>query len=568
MEALINNMIKALGWSIFHSIWQGAIIFAILYAFLNIFPKLNAKWKHNLAFSALVITFISFCFTFFSIFRIPSSEAAYPIVMAISEQGMSLSGSYFFLKAEAYFPILISIYLIGIAIQLLVISKGYIQLKTLKKASTSVVPNAWFAVFSQTLHQLKIRKTVQFFLSEKVNVPLVIGYFKPVVLFPIALVNQLDLNQVEAILIHELSHIRRNDYALNLIKTMIETILFFNPFIWLTSRFIHIEREHACDDLVLRHTGTPLTYAHALLKLEILKDKHTPALSLAASGESQHLYQRIKRITNMKTSYINAKQQLLILTLIACTVFSIAWINPTRTTNKSKKESSLTKIKAIATEAKSLEKRLIAVADTDSVKKAKRKYKIIISDDKGGEQVYTSMKDIPDSLRKVIVRSQFIGDSVSAIFRSKAWKNQMDQVLKNALTMEKQMQSAEWKAQMDKVRESALTMKKKMQSTEWKAQMEKMQKNALATAEKFNSKEWKDKVFKMQEDAKTVQKKLNSPEWKAQIEEMKKLKDSPEYQELKNKFDKDLKELKKKKGIKEDATPLFFDFNYNFNLDK
>ena len=158
------------------------------------------------------------------------------------------------------------------------------------------------------------------------NVPLVIGYFKPVVLFPIALATQLELNQVEAILIHELSHIRRNDYALNLMKTVIETLLFFNPFVWLAGKFISIEREHACDDLVIKHTGTPLTYAHALLKLELLKDKEAPTLSLAATGTNQYLYQRIKRITNMKTTYINAKQQLVIFALTLSTVLSLAWM--------------------------------------------------------------------------------------------------------------------------------------------------------------------------------------------------------------------------------------------------
>ncbi|MCY1520574.1 BlaR1 peptidase M56 [compost metagenome] len=447
------------------------------------------------------------------------------------------------------------------------------------------------------MSQLDIHKKVKFFLSSNVNVPLVIGYFKPVVLFPVALATQLEMRHVEAILIHELAHIRRNDYILNLIKTLIETLLFFNPFVWLISKFIGVEREHACDDLVVKHTGAPLNYAHALLCLEILKDKQRPALSLAATGTNQHLYQRIKRITNMKTTYINAKQQLVILALSIATVASLAWINPNKA--ETKKMKSLSALKPPVKELKELE--LTAKADTDTTKKKKTiKSTITITDDKGNTTTYNSIKELPDSLKSIVLRNQFFGDSIAAFYNSKEWKEKMAKIQENAMAMTKKFESKEWKDQMAKVQEQALEMQKKFDTPEWKDKMAKIQENALAMTKKFESKEWKDQIAKMQEQALQMQKKFeskewkdqmekiqeralemqkkfdskewkdqiekiqknslelqkkfDSPEWKEKIEEMKKLQDTPEYIELRKKFEKEVEELKKQKGIKTQKT--------------
>ncbi|MEJ5994253.1 M56 family metallopeptidase [Pedobacter sp. Du54] len=601
MEAMVNNLIKALGWSIFHSLWQGAILYAVLFAVLMAVPKLSAKIKHNLAFAALFLMFASFCFTFYSVFELPLTEAeklsANAFISKPNLQQLNVLSSDSFIKTEAWFPLITGFYSLGICIQLLILLTGYQKLKQLKRSNTITIPAEWNTVFEAILTQLNIRKPVKFFLSAKVNVPLVIGYFKPVVLFPIALAAQLELTQVEAILIHELSHIRRNDYALNLIKTIIETLLFFNPFIWLAGKFIHIEREHACDDLVVKYTGTPLTYAHALLKLELLKDKQAPALSLAATGTNQHLYQRIKRITNMKTTYINAKQQLVILALALSTVLSLAWMNPTKP--EVKKVKSLSTVKKRAFETKDISNHLVLKADTDTTKKKRTiKSTITITDEKGNTKTYNSIKEIPDSLRTVVIRNQFIGDSLSKFYNSKEWKENMAKIQENALAMTKKFESKEWKENMAKMQENAINMSKKFESQEWKDNMAKIQENAVAMSKKFESKEWKDNMAKIQENALAmskkfeskewkdnmakiqenalamskkfeskewkdnmekiqnnaleIQKKFNSPEWKQKMEEIRKLQDSPEYKELKKKFDKDLEELKKQKGIKED----------------
>ena len=582
MEAFLNNMVKAIGWSIIHSLWQGAIIYAILFAAFLIWPRMTSRIKHNLAFGSLFIIFSIFCYTLFSLFESPTSRNLESISMSSNDlKDLVLFNDTINLKTEAYFPVVVSVYIVGIIFQLIVLLSGYFKLKKLKKASKLNIPESWRIVFDMTIFQLKIAKKVKFYLSERVNVPLVIGFFKPVVLFPISLATQLDTKQVEAILIHELSHIRRNDYLINLVKTLIETILFFNPFVWLTTKIIHIEREHACDDLVIKATGTPLTYAHALLKLELLKDKRTPALSLAATGKNQHLYQRIKRITQMKTNYINVKQQFLILTLAIATVASIAWINPSKR-QETKKALALS-LKTSSIEDKAMNAHLIVNSDTDTVK-VKRKARIIITDDNGNVKTFNSIKDMPDSLRKTVQRQIFVGDSISKFFNSKEWQDEMTKIGLNAKEiekrvnstewkdkmakiefdakeMEKKFNSKEWKERMAKVEEQSLAIAKKFQSKEWKESMAKIQQQSLAMAKKFESKEWKESMAKVQENALEMQKKFNSPEWKQKMDELKKLQESPEYKELRKKYEEDLDKLKKKKGINTDKAFLLFDGN-------
>ncbi|TKC02847.1 M56 family metallopeptidase [Pedobacter frigoris] len=428
MEVIVNNLIKAIGWSIFHSLWQGAIIYGILLMLLSLFPKLNAGVKHNLAYGTLCLIFVGFCITFSSVFKLP--EESQTMTAQILVEG-NYTESVFTIpqqiknSTEHIFPYLSGIYIIGLLSQLFILTVGYKKVLRLKQAARIAVPNEWQVVFSSMIDRLNIRRNISFYLSDKVNVPLVIGYLKPVVLFPVALATQLDIKQVEAILIHELSHIRRNDYLLNLIKTGIETLLFFNPFIWLTSKLIGVEREHACDDLVLKFTGTPLTYAHALLKLEILKDKTTPTLSMAATGNNQHLYQRIKRITDMKTNYMNAKQKFFAITLTMATVISLAWISPEKTTaasTKSQPPKNAT-LEVKSTQSKPLVK-LVEIKPATGEKvpadttKKKRKFKIVTIDAQGNQKEYNSVKEMPDSLRIDVIKDTFTDNDLNATFKA------------------------------------------------------------------------------------------------------------------------------------------------------
>ncbi|WP_316814132.1 M56 family metallopeptidase [Pedobacter heparinus] len=599
MEAIVNNLIKAIGWSIFHSLWQAAIIYGVLLLLVAVFPKMTAKLKHNLAYGAICLMFAGFSITFFSIFKLPNDGL--PLNADDKEMVLLQYASSFpdgiQQKAEQLFPYLVNVYAIGLLCQLLILAVGYKKLQRLKESDKIQVPSAWKKIFAAILTKIELKQPISFFLSDQVNVPLVIGYFKPVVLFPVALVAQLDIKQVEAILIHELSHIRRNDYLLNLIKTAIETLMFFNPFIWLSSRFINIEREHACDDLVLKLTGTPLTYAHALLKLEILKDKTTPALSMAANGNNQHLYQRIKRITDMKTNYRNVKQQIFAITLTIVTVASLAWISPEKTQPVTVKQRLVHQQETLVPLAPKSPNAIILPAPPaaplpvlrqDTTRK-KHKFKIVTIDANGRKQEYNSVKEMPDSLRKEVIKDTFVSrDNFDFNFKidstinkaltlklSPEWHSDFKKMSEN---LHRQFNAVEWKKNETALRKNAEKVRALFNSKDWKKQEADIKKNAEKATQYFKSDEWKEERKQMANHIKEIELAFSSPEFKTKpdnaksleqkirlhyiapdlkkkIEAAKTLERSKEYQELKKKFDEDVETLKKK-TLKTDSTSL------------
>ncbi|MEJ7560480.1 MAG: M56 family metallopeptidase [Pedobacter sp.] len=584
MEAILNNLIRATGWSIFHSLWQGALMYGLVLLFVNAFPGLQSKTKHNLAYTSLLVMFVAFIATFVIIFELPGANEQSVIS---SGQGIGTqSGGYRFgwmtemyHKTENVFPYLVSVYAVGLLIQLLVLSQGYLKLNILKKEGHEQVPESWQIIFKRLISKLGLHQDVKFRLSSMVNVPLVIGYLKPVVLFPVALVAQLDVNQVEAILIHELWHIRRNDYLLNLIKTAIETLLFFNPFVWLTSRLIDIEREHACDDLVLKLTGTPVTYAHALLKLEILKDKGSPALAMASTGKNHHLYQRIKRITDMKTNYMNSKQQLFAIVLTMATLISIAWVNPA----KNREVSTITvktntfKFPKGARQNAALVKKLwvdtvprkASIVDTA---KKKRTIKIVTVDGKGKKVVYHSVAEMPDSLKLDVLSDYKFDFSFENTFKTLDSTVKTSMIYLKSPQFNKEMREAtlllsspEFKKEMretseyigspefkKELKKSAEATRIYLSSPEWKKQQSESIKSLQQKKKGLRSEELKAAQEQLLKNSKELRIQYSSPEFKKQIEALKELKSSKEYKQLKEKFDKDLESLKEKKGIKTD----------------
>lgn len=330
MEKLLNQIASAAGWSILHTLWQSALLYAVFIPFLNSKSLLSAPNRYRMAYAANCLIFISFLITFYKMFSLPVKTGSWPSYQQAQDPftgGLQLQISGYIQKAS---PAIALLYLLGLMLKTFLVIKGYKRVRELRKLHLSAVPGAWQTLLEKLLRETGIEKAIRIHLSGTVSVPLVIGHLKPVILFPVALVNHLDLQQVEAILIHELSHIKRNDYLMNLISTAIDTLLFFNPFVQLFSKQLDIEREHACDDMVVSRTAAPLTYAQALLKIELSAARHPPAFALAATGETQHLYQRIKRITDMKTNYRNAKQKLFAVTLALATIVSLAWINPSK----------------------------------------------------------------------------------------------------------------------------------------------------------------------------------------------------------------------------------------------
>ena len=137
--------------------------------------------------------------------------------------------------------------------------------------------------------------------STVAQVPAVVGYMRPVILLPVTLVTSIPVAQLEAILAHELAHVRRHDFAVNLLQTLVETVFFYHPGIWWMSRRIRLEREHCCDDWVVQTLGNRVEYGRALLVVEELRGRSTV---LALGADDGSLLSRVRRIAGIGSETI------------------------------------------------------------------------------------------------------------------------------------------------------------------------------------------------------------------------------------------------------------------------
>lgn len=155
------------------------------------------------------------------------------------------------------------------------------------------------ARFSELVNKLNIKKAPKLIISLAVDVPMAIGWIKPVVLLPASMITGLTPAQLDMLLLHELAHIRRHDYLVNLIQSFVEIVLFFHPAVFWVSKQMRIEREYCSDDIAVQHCGDALAYAHTLTDTASLCNKHRhaiPTMAMAASGGD--LKQRVLRLVN------------------------------------------------------------------------------------------------------------------------------------------------------------------------------------------------------------------------------------------------------------------------------
>jgi HEAT repeat protein len=170
---------------------------------------------------------------------------------------------------------------------------GWVQAGRLSQLGTRPAPAAVDAILRRLSEELRLARLPLLRESEAVQVPAVVGWLRPVVLLPTSAIGGLAQRQLDVLLAHELVHVRRHDYLVNLAQSVVETLLFYHPAVWWVSRRIRQEREHCCDDVALQIRPDPALYAGALLEMEQLRA--TPArLVAAASGAG--LLARVQRL--------------------------------------------------------------------------------------------------------------------------------------------------------------------------------------------------------------------------------------------------------------------------------
>ena len=303
-----SALLRALGWSLFNSLWQMSLLWAFYHLFLLVFKQLPARARHGLALFLLATGFCWSAITFITSYLFtadqplgaggflndPTGSTPFSLhgFRTILEYGRRLTGELL--------PWCSSLYLLILAGLLLHYSRQYIRTRRIVREGLAPLASAFDTFVAAAGRRMGIRANVNAYLSSLVQVPVTLGFLKPVILLPVSMVTQLTTEQIEAILIHELAHIRRKDYLLNLLSTVMELLFFFNPFTRLLINQLKKEREHCCDDTVLEFRYDPHGYVSALLSLARQQQQSSLALAAIGGGGEQLLLQRARKILQQK----------------------------------------------------------------------------------------------------------------------------------------------------------------------------------------------------------------------------------------------------------------------------
>lgn len=338
MQHLFQSpFLQALGYAITNSLWQTALIWLIYTSVSGLVP-MNAAIKYRLAVFSQLTGFIWFVFTFRFYYQ-PSNtgwlqnslQHGSDRLAPVADGGGTISSAiiHWLVKGEQLLPYVSMAYLLLIIFLVIRWVAGFRQTQKIRYSGLQKMPVSYRLFVQRIASQLGIRQKISLFLSDTVSSPLTIGFLKPVILVPIASINHLSTDQLEAVLLHELAHIKRYDYLVNILISVVEISLFFNPFTQLISKSIRKERENSCDDWVLQFKYNASVYAEALLRIAYLQA--TPAFAMAATGKKNELLVRVKRMIEQKENRFNYRRQLLAFVIVTGILSSIAWLSPITT---------------------------------------------------------------------------------------------------------------------------------------------------------------------------------------------------------------------------------------------
>ncbi|MCF0051393.1 M48 family metalloprotease [Dyadobacter sp. LJ53] len=309
---LTDATIASFGWTLIHSLWQGTLIAILAVASFYLFRRKSANLKYILGVGFLAAQVLVSVLTFsYYHFKATSAAIAGTTVTGKSAEMLHLASftansainlklslsSKMQMWLSAHLNELVVCWLIGAAFLLLRFAGGWIFTERLRVKAKIVMDKEWRARFGVMTAKMNITQSVEFRETAKIVTPMVIGALRPVVLIPIGLLSGFSTAQIEAILAHELAHIRRNDYLINMLQSFVEVVFFFHPAIWWLSDRIRAEREHCCDDIALSVCGDKMSLAHALVK--VAEWQHTPGFAMAFASKKPLLLQRVQRVLGL-----------------------------------------------------------------------------------------------------------------------------------------------------------------------------------------------------------------------------------------------------------------------------
>jgi beta-lactamase regulating signal transducer with metallopeptidase domain len=334
MENTLYNIGQVLGITIIHSLWQGLFIYFVLRAALLFGSSLSASKKYLLAITSMLAMAGWFVCTLINQIQLynwlATASVKLPAILVVADFPAGITelnnqSIRYYYSIEHYLPYITIIYVIGLLFNTARLMLGRRKINIIKQ--TMSIDLRLQTQVNKFIDMLNIDHRVKIGLSKLIDVPCMVGYFKPIILLPFTLQTYLAPEEIEAIILHELAHIKRNDYLVNLLQQVIAALLFFNPCALLINRIINEERENCCDDFVVESAPNPVVYAKALLKLEQTRENNM-RMAISAAGKKYQLLSRIERIMKTKKTTTSLRPALLAMLLLILSIGSIALFNP------------------------------------------------------------------------------------------------------------------------------------------------------------------------------------------------------------------------------------------------
>ncbi|WP_215223259.1 M56 family metallopeptidase [Echinicola shivajiensis] len=313
-----EEYLEAIGWTLVHSTWQIVTVSLLLWVLLKFSNNKSSNYRYFAGLASLLIIAIISIWTFTLVLETPQQHASQmvefsatnkfaPTAFATTNEHIAVNGArtglldqIWYSRLEAFLPTIVNLWLLGALFYLVKLSGSLFDLRNLHKKHNQEVPDQLVKRVNSMIASMEFYRKVKVLKSHLVHVPITYGVIKPVILIPAGLLFNTTPQQLEAIIAHELAHIKRYDYLVNILQHCLEVFFFFHPCFWWINEVIRTERENACDDVVLSLGFTPQDLAYGLAEVAEHAHASTPEMALAATGPQNHTLNRIKRILGLQ----------------------------------------------------------------------------------------------------------------------------------------------------------------------------------------------------------------------------------------------------------------------------
>ncbi|WP_413667040.1 M56 family metallopeptidase [Mucilaginibacter sp. Mucisp86] len=317
-NTISNSLIQAFSWMLIHSLWQGMLLAVISAVVMVLTKKASAAVRYNLVLVQFLL-FVGACLaTFIWEWNKQPQQGMAQFSNAIGSKASALLGlnangiRAFANTCIGYFtanaPMVVLLWFVFFLFRSVRMMRGLMFIHTAKHRQVSEPVGYWKSRVELLCEKLQLKQVVKLLESGYVKMPMVIGHLKPVILIPAGLLAGLPPEQVEAVLLHELAHIRRHDYMVNFLQTIAETVFFFNPGLLWISALLRDERENCCDDIALAQTKNKREFIDALISFKEYSLYGTN-YAVAFPGKKNQLLQRVSRILGNKNKTVTSGER-------------------------------------------------------------------------------------------------------------------------------------------------------------------------------------------------------------------------------------------------------------------